>query len=586
MSKNNSNPQILSIDFEEFRNTYQDGITPQSHPLEKDDKLCFGMNPKARVLVAYVPQENAKPFEELKASEYFTRPKFPNTINLKDVEYFVPYFKGKGIRDIYKVHHINTCTKKEFDPESDDERMRLLFQFKFVRHLFDAYKPHDLKIWYCFTDTSVKELIEEKTIVRFIDLFAGIGGIRLGLEQAAHELGYDTECVMTSEIKTAAIKVLKQNHPQESICGDITQIDSEDIPNFDILCAGFPCQAFSYAGKRMGFEDARGTLFFEVARILRDKRPKGFILENVEGLVTHDGGKTFEVILSILNSLHYRVSYRVLNSKDFGVPQERKRIYIVGAKGKTVGLESFEIIHNYVEKILEKGQPLSTSSFVNNLLRFYSAASLQGKKIKDKRGGDANIHSWDLEMKGHITKGQKDLLNQILHERRKHKWAEIYGIDWMDGMPLTIDMIRQFYDVPNLKDMLDDLVEKGYLVYEPPKKVVVTPSATGIVRSRQRDSSLPKGYNIVAGKLSFEVSEILDPKGYSPTLVAMDMHRIHVVDGEGIRQLTLTEGKRLFGYPDNYIMDVSVKEGYDLLGNTVVVPVIKAVANRLLKTIQ
>ncbi len=190
MSKNNSNPQILSIDFEEFRNIYQDGITPQAHPLEKDDKLCFGMNPKARVLVAYVPQENAKPYEELKASEYFTRPKFPNTINLQEVEYFVPYFKGKGIRDIYKVHHINTCTKKEFDPESDDERMRLLFQFKFVRHLFDEYKPHNLRIWYCFTDTSVKEIIEEKTIVRFIDLFAGIGGIRLGLEQAEHSEGF------------------------------------------------------------------------------------------------------------------------------------------------------------------------------------------------------------------------------------------------------------------------------------------------------------------------------------------------------------------------------------------------------------
>lgn len=586
MPKKNNNQYILSLDFEEFRDAHQDGITPLSHPVGKDDELCLGMNPKARVLVAYVPQEYARPFEELKASEYFTRPKFPNTVNLQNIEYFVPYFKGKGIRDIYKVHHINTCTKKDFNPESDDERMRLLFQFKFVRHLFDEYKPHDLKIWYCFTDTSVKEIVEEKTIIRFIDLFAGIGGIRLGLEQASHEMGYDTECVMTSEIKPAAFKVLKQNHPQEKICGDVTQIESEDIPDFDILCAGFPCQAFSYAGKRMGFEDTRGTLFFEVARILKDKRPKGFILENVEGLVTHDGGKTFQVILEILNSLHYKVSYRVLNSKDFGVPQERKRIYIVGSKSKTVDLESFNILNNYVESILEKGQPLSKSSFVNKLLHFYPANSLQGKKIKDKRGGNANIHSWDLEMKGHITAEQKDLLNHILHERRKHKWADIYGIDWMDGMPLTIDMIKQFYDVPDLENMLNDLVEKGYLVYEHPKKVVVKPSATGVVRTRERDSNLPKGYNIVAGKLSFEVSEVLDPKGYAPTLVAMDMHRIHVVDGDGIRQLTLTEGKRLFGYPDDYIMDVSVKEGYDLLGNTVVVPVIKAVATRLLKTIQ
>ena len=578
-------PKILSIDFEEFRETYRNGITPSSHSIDGEETY-YGLNPRARVLVAYVPQEYAAPYEQLKASEYYTRPKFPETINLKEAEYFVPYFKGKGIRDIYKVHHINTCTKKDFDPQSDDERMRLLFQFKFVKQLFDDYRPHDLKIWYCFTDISVKELIDNKPTIRFIDLFAGIGGIRLGLEQAAHELGYATECMMTSEIKPAAIKVLRQNHPQENICGDVTQIDSANIPDFDILCAGFPCQAFSFAGKRMGFEDTRGTLFFEVARILRDKRSKGFILENVEGLDSHDNGKTFSVILDTLHSLHYKVSYRVLNSKDFGVPQERKRIYIVGTKSKEVDLNSFELVHKYVETILEEGQPLSSTRFVNNLLRFYPAKALYGKKIKDKRGGEDNIHSWDLEMKGHITTEQKELLNHILHERRKHKWAEIYGIEWMDGMPLTIDMIRQFYNAPNLEEMLHDLVDKGYLVYEHPKKVVISQSATGIIRSRERDASLPMGYNIVAGKLSFEVSEILDPKGYAPTLVAMDMHRIHVVDGDGIRQLTLTEGKRLFGYPDTYKLDVPVKEGYDLLGNTVVVPVIKAVATKLLNTIQ
>ncbi len=576
---------IPQLDFEEFRNTHQFGITPKSHS-SNESELYLGLNPSARVLVAYVPQENATPFEQFKASEYYTRPKFPGTINLKEVEYFVPYFKGKGIRDIYKVHHINVCTKKDFIPNSYDERMRLLFQFKFVKQLFDDYHHHDLKIWYCFSDATVKELIDGKTTIRFIDIFAGIGGIRLGLEQAAKEMGYATKCVMTSEIKPAAIKVLRQNHPEEPICGDITQIDTSEIPDFDVLCAGFPCQAFSYAGKRMGFEDARGTLFFEVARVLRDKRPKGFILENVEGLVSHDGGKTFSVILDILKSLHYKVSYRVLNSKDFGVPQERKRIYIVGSKVKRPDLDKFDTIRNSLESILEKGKPLSRTNFVNNLLRFYPAKSLQGKKIKDKRGGKDNIHSWDLELKGHISPKQKDLLNHILHERRKRKWALIYGIDWMDGMPLTIDMIRQFYDDGDLEIMLNDLVDKGYLVYEHPKKVVIRQTTTGNVRSREKDTSLPMGYNIVAGKLSFEVSEILDPEGVAPTLVAMDMHRIHVIDGDGIRQLTLTEGKRLFGYPDEYKLEVSTKEGFDLLGNTVVVPVIKAVATKLLNTIQ
>lgn len=124
--------------------------------------------------------------------------------------------------------------------------------------------------------------------IRFIDLFAGIGGIRKGFEIACARKGLQTECVFTSEIKPYAVEVLKQNHPDEDIHGDITQIDAKDIPNFDFLLAGFPCQAFSSAGRRLGFSDTRGTLFFEVERILKEKKPYGFVLENVEGLVNHD----------------------------------------------------------------------------------------------------------------------------------------------------------------------------------------------------------------------------------------------------------------------------------------------------------
>ena len=343
MRKNAGNNKILSIDFEEFRSTYKNGLTPQTQGL--NEELYFGLPQNSRVLVGYVPQENAKPFEQCKASEYYTRPEFPNTINLKEVDYFVPYFKGKGIRDIYKVHHINTCTKKDFYPDSDDERMRLLFQFKFVKHLFEDYRPHNLNIWYCFTDTTVKELIDNKPVIRFIDLFAGIGGIRLGLEQAAQELGYATECKMTSEIKPAAIKVLRQNHPEEEICGDITQIETDDIPSFDILCAGFPCQAFSMAGQRKGFDDnykgiCRGTLFLDVARICEEHKPKVIFCENVKGLTIHDKGRTFKIIKSTFENLGYNVFSQILNSRDFGVPQNRERIYIVCFR-KDLEIEEF-----------------------------------------------------------------------------------------------------------------------------------------------------------------------------------------------------------------------------------------------------
>ena len=154
----------------------------------------------------------------------------------------------------------------------------------------------------------------DKNVLRFIDLFAGIGGIRCGLEQAAKNAGYTPVCVFTSEIKPYAVNVLHDNHPAETITGDITQVDTASIPDFDVLCAGFPCQAFSSAGKRQGFADTRGTMFFQVERILRDKQPQGFILENVEGLVNHDGGRTLEVIKQHLDALNYEYDYKVLKS--------------------------------------------------------------------------------------------------------------------------------------------------------------------------------------------------------------------------------------------------------------------------------
>lgn len=420
-----------------------------------------------------------------------------------------------------------------------------------------------------------------KKHLKFIDLFAGIGGIRKGFEISCSKRGLSTECVFTSEIKPHAISVLKQNNPNETIHGDITEISSSEIPNFDFLLAGFPCQAFSSAGKRLGFLDTRGTLFFEVERILRDKKPHGFILENVEGLVSHDKknktdeiGNTLATILNALENLGYFVSWKVLNAKDFGVPQERKRIYIVGTKKEKPSLENFSTKTKKLGSILNKNIPAENSKFITNLMEHYRVEELLGKSIKDKRGGESNIHSWDIEIKGPVSREQKNLLNLILKERRKKRWAEEYGIDWMDGMPLTISQIKTFYDSENLEEMLNDLVEKGYLKYEHPKKKVNN--------TRVYDSSLPLGYNIVAGKMSYEVSQILDPDGVAPTLVAMDMEHLFVPTDSGIRRLSLREGLDLFGYPKSYKFNIDIKEGYDLLGNTVVVPVISKVVDRVL----
>lgn len=431
----------------------------------------------------------------------------------------------------------------------------------------------------------VKKRQVKKKCITFIDLFAGIGGIRKGFEIAAESKGFETRCVFTSEIKPHAINVLKQNHPDEEIDGDITCVEAESIPDFDFLLAGFPCQAFSSAGKRLGFQDTRGTLFFDVERILKAKKPQGFILENVEGLVNHDKknpkdriGNTLSTILSHLQKLGYKVAWRVLNAKDFGVPQDRKRIYIVGTKSATPNLEAFEIKHSTVRDIMEEGLPLKKSRFIDLLLSHYRVEDLHGRSIKDKRGGDNNIHSWDIEYKGSVSQKEKRLLNAILRERRKKKWAEVYNIDWMDGMPLTVDMIRTFFDDDDLQEMLSDLVEKKYLKFEYPKRKHGN--------KRVQDPTLPKGYNIVAGKMSFEVSKVLNPEDVAPTLVAMDMQHLFVPDSGGIRPLSLREGLRLFGYPETFKFDIDTPSGYDLLGNTVVVPVIASVAKRLLETLK
>jgi DNA (cytosine-5)-methyltransferase 1 len=170
---------------------------------------------------------------------------------------------------------------------------------------------------------------------KFIDLFAGIGGFHIAL----HNLG--AECVFASEWDQAARKTYEDNLTKVSpklfksgnFAGDITQVDKSSIPDFDILCGGFPCQPFSQAGHKLGFDDTRGTLFFEIAEIIRIKQPKAFFLENVRGLFKHDNGKTFEVIKRTLTEeLGYSLHYSIVKASEHGLPQHRPRLFMVGFK--------------------------------------------------------------------------------------------------------------------------------------------------------------------------------------------------------------------------------------------------------------
>lgn len=202
---------------------------------------------------------------------------------------------------------------------------------------------------------------------RIIDLFAGIGGIRLGFEK------HGCKSVFSSEWDEHAKKIYKDNFGEEPF-GDINLIEPKDIPDHDILLAGFPCQPFSIAGKGLGFSDTRGTLFFNIEEILRVKKPKAFLLENVKRLTTHDKGNTFQTIKNKLENLGYHLHYKVLNSLEYGgVPQKRERIYIIGFLGK-VDFDFPEKLEGYkpLAEILENDADIESKYFLS-------------EKIKNKR---------------------------------------------------------------------------------------------------------------------------------------------------------------------------------------------------------
>jgi DNA (cytosine-5)-methyltransferase 1 len=251
--------------------------------------------------------------------------------------------------------------------------------------------------------------------IRFVDLFSGIGGIRLAFEQAAHSLNMESECVLSSEINTDAQLVYEKNFGHISL-GDVRLIDK--LPKHEILLAGFPCQSFSHAGKKEGFGDTRGTLFFEITRLLDTYKPQAFIFENVRGLYSHDKGKTLTTIKHEIQQRGYSFHAFLLNSANFGLPQNRVRIYLVGILDASPAFELISDVgpkdsHSYnpqqlslfyppketvtVADILENNPDKKydcSPEFVNALKRIFNnnLNRLHGVRLIDYRGGNS-IHS-------------------------------------------------------------------------------------------------------------------------------------------------------------------------------------------------
>ena len=324
------------------------------------------------------------------------------------------------------------------------------------------------------------------TQFKFIDLFAGIGGFRTAMTSLGGE------CVFSCEIDKYCQKVYEYNYGDIPF-GDITQLDEKEVPDHDILLGGFPCQALSIAGKRGGFEDTRGTLFFDVARIIKEKRPKAFILENVKGLINHNKGNTLEVILETLrNDLDYYVpDPEIVNAKDFGVPQNRERIFIVGFRND-LGIKQFSYpkptgLIVKVEDILEKSEVPAKyylserylETLKNHRSRHESKGNGFGYTVLDKDGVSNAIvvggmgHERNLVFDDRLTdftvSGNKGELNkEFIRKMTPREWARLQGFPEQYDFSCVSDTqaYKQFGNsvaIPAVKAVGEKVLEKlGY----------------------------------------------------------------------------------------------------------------------------
>jgi DNA (cytosine-5)-methyltransferase 1 len=411
--------------------------------------------------------------------------------------------------------------------------------------------------------------------IRFVDLFAGIGGMRLGFEKAAQKLAIKTQCVLSCEINADSGWVYQQNFG-ESPQGDIRIL--EKLPPHDVLLAGFPCQSFSAAGKKAGFGDTRGTLFFEITRLIDTYQPQSFLFENVRGLLTNDGGKTLKTIQYEIEARGYSFDLFVLNSANFNLPQNRLRVYLVGLFNAAPKYRLFsdsgpKDSHSYnpqqlslfypaaktvkVADILEDNPPSDydcSREFVRALEKRLDGDlnRLHGMRLIDYRGGNS-IHSWELGLRGECSADEIELMNRFILKRRNSQFGKE-----QDGKLLSQEQIATFFECPELEGILESLVGKNYL-----KRV-------------------EGKYKPVSGNFSFEVYKFLDPEKIAVTLVASDANRLGVYHQGRVRRITPREAARLQGFPNDFILHPKGDRAYYQLGNSVSINVVEAVAREVI----
>ncbi len=404
--------------------------------------------------------------------------------------------------------------------------------------------------------------------MKYFSLFSGIGGFELGIKQAYENhlkfkhISEESEskarkqgrkrtinergkklrpadelaslCVGFSEIDKYAVQIY-QSHFDHKNYGDIKKIDERRLPNFELLCGGFPCQSFSIAGKRGGFEDTRGTLFFDIARIAKAKRPRLLLLENVKGLLSHEGGRTFNTIIAVLDELGYDIQWEVLNSKDFGVPQNRERVFIVGHLRGTPRPQVFPFGESNSNPV--PGNKKGEDRIADTITTRYAGRNGRGTRIKQ--------------------------LNQPRHSNDR-----IYGLD---GIAPTLNTMQGGRRQPKIRV---NSSQDGKL--SPLDGVAFTLSAGH--------------YN--QPKIGVDIANAVTPDAYLATgerkrvggkAVLTSMHE------RRIRRLTPKECERLQGFPDDWTKwggsersTISDTQRYKCCGNAVTVNVIEAIITKLI----
>jgi len=384
--------------------------------------------------------------------------------------------------------------------------------------------------------------------MRYVELFAGVGGFRLGIQKANKK----AKCVYANEFDKYAAQTYDKNFGGHIDQRDITTVPATDIPAHDLICAGFPCQAFSVAGKRRGFEETRGTLFFDICRIARHHRTPYLFLENVKGLLNHDGGATFHTILKSLDELGYDCQWEVLNSKDFGVPQNRERVFIIGHFRGRPRPEVF---------------PLGSTD-----------EAIDGHKSVPKviaRGGLQNHAGEMIEQSPALTEAMGKGGGQIARlNNPTHSSDRVYGAD---GVSPTINTMQgggrqPFVNTP-------EATKKGYA-----EATVGDSINLSAPNSKTRRGRVGKG---IAQTVDTEARQAVVSRtvrsggNKSPHGSRHNWDSYQV--GQSIRRLTPIECERLQGFPDNWASGVSDTQRYKQMGNALTVPVVEAITLQWLR---